>query len=60
MSPTPKENSGLILRQQMATILPELANMRIDYGWDGRVDVTTDRLPRAGGRAKRCLSFDGR
>lgn len=34
----------------MATVFPELANVRIDYCWGGRVDITADRLPRAGER----------
>ncbi|MDN7933054.1 FAD-dependent oxidoreductase [Burkholderia metallica] len=49
-NPTSDEKSGLILRQQMATVFPELANMRIDYCWGGMVDMTADRLPRAGQR----------
>jgi glycine/D-amino acid oxidase-like deaminating enzyme len=44
------EKSGLILRQQMATVFPELANARIDYCWGGMVDMTANRLPRAGQR----------
>lgn len=44
------EKSGLILRQQMATVYPELAGVRIDYCWGGMVDMTANRLPRAGQR----------
>ncbi|WEY40451.1 FAD-binding oxidoreductase [Paraburkholderia sp. SUR17] len=47
-NPASDEKSGLILRAQMATVFPELANVRIDYCWGGMVDMTADRLPRAG------------
>ena len=49
-NPRSDEKSGLILRQQMATVFPELANVRIDYCWGGMVDMTANRLPRAGQR----------
>jgi glycine/D-amino acid oxidase-like deaminating enzyme len=32
----------------MAEIFPELASVGIDYCWGGLVDMTADRLPRAG------------
>jgi len=44
------EQSGMILRQQMAGVFPELADARIDYCWGGMVDMTANRLPRAGER----------
>ena len=31
-------------------VFPELAHARIDYCWGGMVDMTRDRLPRAGER----------
>ena len=49
-NPTSDEKSGLILRQQMAAVFPELSNVRIDYCWGGMVDMTANRLPRAGQR----------
>ena len=49
-NPRSDEKSGMILRQQMATVFPELANVRIDYCWGGMVDMTANRLPRAGER----------
>ena len=49
-NPRSDEKSGLILRQQMATVFPELANVRIDYCWGGMIDMTSNRLPRAGER----------
>lgn len=42
--------SGVILRQSMVGVFPELADARIDYCWGGMVDMTRDRLPRAGER----------
>jgi glycine/D-amino acid oxidase-like deaminating enzyme len=47
-SPRSDEKSGHILRASMAEIFPELSNVRIDYCWGGLVDMTADRLPRAG------------
>ena len=42
--------SGTILRRSMIRVFPELADARIDYCWGGMVDMTQDRLPRAGER----------
>lgn len=42
--------SGAILRSAMLEVFPELADTRIDYCWGGMVDMTRDRLPRAGER----------
>lgn len=42
------EKSGHILRASMAEVFPELSRVRIDYCWGGMVDMTADRLPRAG------------
>jgi len=40
--------SGKILQRSMLQVFPSLANVRIDYCWGGMVDMTADRLPRAG------------
>lgn len=40
--------SGRILQAQLSAVFPQLANCRIDYCWGGLVDMTQDRLPRAG------------
>ncbi len=40
--------SGAILRDSMARIFPQIANVDIDYCWGGLVDMTSDRYPRAG------------
>lgn len=42
--------SGKILRRSMLEFFPSLADTRIDYCWGGMVDMTADRLPRAGER----------
>ena len=48
--PAADAKSGTILRRSMANFFPELADARIDYCWGGMVDMTSDRLPRAGER----------
>ena len=40
--------SGKVLQAAMAQMFPQLASVRIDYCWGGLVDMTSDRLPRAG------------
>lgn len=40
--------SGRILESTLAEIFPVLKDRRIDYCWGGMVDLTADRLPRAG------------
>ncbi|AOJ72462.1 MULTISPECIES: NAD(P)/FAD-dependent oxidoreductase [Burkholderia] len=47
-NPHSDAKSGDILRAGMAAYFPELANVRLDYCWGGLVDITADRLPRAG------------
>ncbi|MFO1455461.1 MAG: FAD-binding oxidoreductase [Steroidobacteraceae bacterium] len=47
---TSDAKSGAILRRSMVALFPELADVRIDYCWGGMVDMTQDRLPRAGER----------
>lgn len=47
-SPTSDVKSGHILHAEMTRIFPQLGNTRIDYCWGGLVDLTHDRLPRAG------------
>ncbi|MDK4735152.1 FAD-binding oxidoreductase [Rhizobium sp. CNPSo 3490] len=41
-------SSGQLLRQQMVSIFPQLADVEIDYCWGGLVGCTQDRFPRAG------------
>jgi glycine/D-amino acid oxidase-like deaminating enzyme len=49
-NPASDEKSGAILRAALHDIFPELRTARIDYCWGGMVDMTRDRLPRAGER----------
>ena len=42
------QRSGRILERAMVSIFPQLRGTRIDYCWGGLVDMTADRLPRAG------------
>jgi glycine/D-amino acid oxidase-like deaminating enzyme len=41
-------SSGQLLRQQMVSMFPQLADVEIDYCWGGLVGCTQDRYPRAG------------
>ena len=47
-NPRSDSKSGRILQAAMIATFPELAQTRIDYCWGGLVDMTADRLPRAG------------
>jgi glycine/D-amino acid oxidase-like deaminating enzyme len=49
-SPTSDAKSGAILKARMLELFPQLAGVAIDYCWGGLVDMTADRLPRAGER----------
>lgn len=49
-NPRSDEKSGHILRETMEATFPELRGVGIDYCWGGLVDMTADRLPRAGER----------
>jgi glycine/D-amino acid oxidase-like deaminating enzyme len=40
--------SGKILRDAMVHTFPQLANAGIDYRWGGQVDMTLDRMVKAG------------
>lgn len=47
-NPGSDAKSGRILEQTMHRIFRQLRNVRVDYCWGGLVDMTADRLPRAG------------
>ena len=47
-SPKSDLKSGTILQAQLREVFPQIADARIDYCWGGLVDMTQDRLPRAG------------
>ncbi|MCG4454421.1 FAD-binding oxidoreductase [Pseudomonas sp. MMS21-TM103] len=40
--------SGSVLQAAMGHMFPQLARVKLDYCWGGLVDMTSDRLPRAG------------
>ncbi|MFZ2997934.1 NAD(P)/FAD-dependent oxidoreductase [Sphingobium sp.] len=42
--------SGRILEQTLGQMFPALAGVGVDHVWGGMVDLTADRLPRAGER----------
>lgn len=50
-SPTSDAKSGRVLEATMTELFPELRGVAIDYCWGGLVDMTADRLPRAGAHA---------
>lgn len=47
-SPRSDRKSGEILQGTLTKFFPALAGARIDYCWGGLVEITADRLPRAG------------
>jgi len=47
-NPRSDVKSGRVLRAAMEEMFPELRGVGIDYCWGGLVDMTADRLPRAG------------
>ena len=47
-NPASDRKSGHILEASLAEIFPELKGVGVDYVWGGTVDLTADRLPRAG------------
>ncbi|AUN32509.1 NAD(P)/FAD-dependent oxidoreductase [Niveispirillum cyanobacteriorum] len=46
--PLSDAKSGRILDNAMRTLFPALKDVKVDYCWGGMVDLTADRLPRAG------------
>jgi glycine/D-amino acid oxidase-like deaminating enzyme len=47
-NPSSDQKSGRVLQEQLVSLFPGLADVGIDYVWGGTVDLTADRLPRAG------------
>lgn len=47
-SPSSDAKSGRVLEASMRGTFPQLAHTKIDYCWGGVIDLTADRLPRAG------------
>jgi glycine/D-amino acid oxidase-like deaminating enzyme len=42
------EKSGKLLRDAMVHVFPQLSDTRVDYCWGGQVDMTLDRMVKAG------------
>jgi glycine/D-amino acid oxidase-like deaminating enzyme len=47
-SPRSDLKSGAILERILHEVFPQMRGVRIDHCWGGLVDMTNDRLPRAG------------
>jgi glycine/D-amino acid oxidase-like deaminating enzyme len=47
-NPTEDARSGEVLRAQLRATFPQLGDVRLDWCWGGLVDITEDKLPRAG------------
>lgn len=47
-NPASDTKSGRILEAGLRRVFPQLAGVPIDYCWGGVIDLTADRLPRAG------------
>jgi glycine/D-amino acid oxidase-like deaminating enzyme len=47
-NPESDAKSGRILENGLGETFPQLGRIRIDYCWGGVIDLTADRLPRAG------------
>ena len=47
-NPQSDQKSGRLLRDAMVRTFPQLADARIDYCWGGQVDMTLDRMVKAG------------
>ena len=47
-NPASDLKSGAVLKDEMAEIFPQLADVRIDYVWGGSVGFSWDRIPHAG------------
>jgi len=47
-TPTAVGRSATILRRGMVDVFPELADVPVEYAWDGRVAFTLDQMPHAG------------
>ena len=49
-SQTPPRDIAAFVRPFMAEVFPQIADVKIDYGWGGAVAVTMNRLPHIGRR----------
>ena len=44
----PLDNPGAFVRRYMLRVFPQLADVRIDHAWSGRLAITRSRLPHVG------------
>ena len=44
----PLEDPGAFVRRYMLRVFPQLADVRIDHAWSGRLAITRSRLPHVG------------
>ena len=47
-NPASDAKSGKVLERSMRKFFPQLADSKIEHCWGGMIDLTMDRLPRAG------------
>ena len=47
-NPQSDEKSGKLLRDAMVHVFPQLSDAKVDYCWGGLVDMTLDRMVKAG------------
>lgn len=54
-------DSGRILQLSMRAMFPQLESVGLDYCWSGLVDMTADRMPRAGEHSGLfyCMGYSG-
>jgi gamma-glutamylputrescine oxidase len=52
-------DSSRVLRQRIAQVFPQLADIRIDYSWGGYLDITTNRAPHFGRLAPNAYFIQG-
>lgn len=58
----PPANLKEAMRSDMLRVFPQLADVKIDHGWGGFVDITLNRAPhwgRLGGNVYFCQGFSG-
>jgi gamma-glutamylputrescine oxidase len=41
-------DSSRVLRKRIATVFPQLVDVRVEYSWGGYLDITTNRAPHFG------------
>jgi len=57
--PLPPDRIATALRARMLSVFPQLAGVRIDHAWGGKVAITLNRLPHFGWLGKNVLFAHG-